>query len=93
MILIADSGSTKTEWREVKDGRAGRSYISTGINPFFVTGDEIIRLFGKELPELKDAGVKRIFFYGTGVSNASKAEIVRGGSCFLFRYGRALYRQ
>jgi len=84
MILIADSGSTKTEWREVKDGRAGRSYISTGINPFFVTGEEIIRLFGKELPELKDAGVKRIFFYGTGVSNASKAEIVRGALASFF---------
>ncbi|MDM8004025.1 MAG: ATPase, partial [Bacteroidota bacterium] len=84
MILIADSGSTKTEWREVKDGRAGRSYISTGINPFFVTGDEIIRLFGKELPELKDAGVQRIFFYGTGVSNASKAGIVRGALSSFF---------
>ena len=84
MILIADSGSTKTEWREIKDGRAGRSYISTGINPFFVTGDEIIRLFGKEIPELKDAGVQRIFFYGTGVSNASKAGIVRGALASFF---------
>ena len=42
MILIADSGSTKTEWREIKDGRAGRSYISTGINPFFFIFDEAI---------------------------------------------------
>ncbi|MRR24120.1 ATPase, partial [bacterium] len=57
---------------------------STGINPFFVTGDEIIRLFGKELPGLKDAGVKRIFFYGTGVSNASKADIVRGALASFF---------
>ena len=84
MILIADSGSTKTEWREVSDGVAGKSYISTGINPFFVTGEEMIRLFGKELPELKGAGVSRIFFYGTGVSNASKADIVRGALSSFF---------
>lgn len=84
MILIADSGSTKTEWREVSNGVAGRSYISTGINPFFVTREDMLRLFGKELPELKGADVSRIFFYGTGVSNASKAEIVRGALTSYF---------
>lgn len=77
MILIADCGSTKTDWREVNDGIAGRSYISSGLNPFFVTGEEIVSLLGRELPTLHHAGVSRIFFYGTGVSNAAKAEIVR----------------
>ncbi len=77
MILIADCGSTKTEWREVNDGIAGKSYISSGLNPFFVTGEEIVSLLGRELPGLRKAGVSRIFFYGTGVSNAGKAEIVR----------------
>ncbi|HZM13221.1 MAG TPA: ATPase, partial [Bacteroidales bacterium] len=76
MILIADSGSTKTEWREVNDGVAGRSYISTGINPFFVTGEEIVRLLRTEIPELEGSKASKIFFYGTGVSSAAKAEIV-----------------
>jgi len=78
MILIADSGSTKTEWREVTNGISGRSYISSGINPFFVTGEEIVRLLRKEIPELEGSLANRIFFYGTGVSSAAKAEIVRG---------------
>lgn len=85
MILIADSGSTKTEWREIEGGKSGRSYISSGINPFFVTGDDIIRLLGNELPEMKDSAVNTIFFYGTGVSNSSKAEIVRGALSSFFR--------
>jgi len=85
MILIADSGSTKTEWREIEGGKSGRSYISSGINPFFVTGDDIIRLLGTELPEMMGKTVSRIFFYGTGVSNASKAEIVRGALSSFFR--------
>lgn len=87
MILIADSGSTKTEWREVTDGVAGRSYISTGINPFFVTGEEIVRLLRKELPELEGSKASRIYFYGTGVSSAAKTEIVRGALVSFFGAG------
>jgi glucosamine kinase len=84
MILIADSGSTKTEWREVKEGIAGKSYISSGINPFFISGKEIINLLGQELPGLGSSRVGGIFFYGTGVSNAAKAEIVRGALANFF---------
>lgn len=84
MILIADSGSTKTEWREVKAGKAGKSYISSGINPFFVTAEETVHLLGLELPELKNSGVSRIYFYGTGVSNPSKAGIIRGALASFF---------
>jgi N-acetylglucosamine kinase-like BadF-type ATPase len=84
MMLIADSGSTKTEWREVKDGIAGRSYISSGMNPFFTSCQEMKRLLSTEMPGLNVAGVHRIFFYGTGVSNPTKAEILREAmtSCF-----------
>jgi len=87
MILIADSGSTKTEWREVTDGVSGRSYISSGINPFFVTGEEIVRLLRKEIPELEGSAASRIFFYGTGVSSAAKADIVRGALVSFFGTG------
>ncbi len=84
MILIADSGSTKTEWREVKEGIAGKSYISSGINPFFISSEEIIRLLGRELSGLDSSGVSGIYFYGTGVSNTAKAEIVRGALAGFF---------
>lgn len=84
MMLIADSGSTKTEWREVKDGISGKSYISSGLNPFFVSGEDIIHLLGRELPELRGVSVDRIFFYGTGVSHASKVNIVRGALTEFF---------
>ncbi len=82
MILIADSGSTKTEWREIREGKPGRSYISTGLNPFFVTADEIVSLLEKELPDVK--GASRVFFYGTGVSNSAKADIVRSALTAFF---------
>jgi len=76
-MLIADSGSTKTEWREVTDGIPGKSYISSGLNPFFVSFEDIKRLLSLEMPDLNVSGVSRIYFYGTGVSNATKAGIMR----------------
>ncbi|MCK7535607.1 MAG: hypothetical protein MZV63_33775 [Marinilabiliales bacterium] len=69
------------------DGVAGRSYISSGINPFFVTGEEIVSLLRKEIPELEGSTISRIFFYGTGVSSAAKAEIVRKGLVSFFGTG------
>ena len=44
MILIADSGSTKTEWKTINDGIPGESKFSGGINPYFLASDEIFRL-------------------------------------------------
>lgn len=76
MILIADSGSTKTEWRELTDGKAGKSYISTGLNPFFLKSDDIVSLLGKEMSEVEGMPVSQIYFYGTGCSNPAKIEII-----------------
>lgn len=85
MILIADSGSTKTEWRTVVDGQAGFSYISSGISPYFVTVKEIITVLEKEMSDLKGKSVSRVYFYGTGVSSIEKAEIVRKALATFFR--------
>ena len=55
MILIADSGSTKTDWCVVENGESILRFKTRGMNPFFQTEEEI----GKEieaglLPSLKD---------------------------------------
>ena len=41
MILIADSGSTKTDWAVVDDGRMVTSMATQGINPFHQDTDNI----------------------------------------------------
>lgn len=66
MILIADSGSTKTDWRLVsKPDRF--SFQTRGINPFFMSDEEIKdELANNVLPRLK--GIPdRLYFYGAGV--------------------------
>lgn len=67
MRLIADSGSTKVDWRAILDDGTVKSIYTEGINPVFQTKDYIVDIFRQKLlPEL-GAGVKEIYFYGAGV--------------------------
>ncbi|MDR0732629.1 MAG: ATPase [Dysgonamonadaceae bacterium] len=67
MILIADSGSTKTDWQLAEQGKKIRQATTKGMNPYFQTEDEI----GNEirtalLPELKTTAIDALYFYGAG---------------------------
>lgn len=77
MILIADSGSTKTDWCAVEHGEVLRQITTKGMNPFFQTEEEM----GKELkatllPQLPDRPLDAIYFYGAGCI-FDKVEAVR----------------
>ena len=67
MILLADSGSTKTDWCLV-DGRTTVARVRTrGTNPFFQSSDEIADEIASALiPQLPSAEVDDVFFYGAG---------------------------
>ena len=41
MIIIADSGSTKTDWCVVENGKLVHQFFTKGTNPFFQTEEEI----------------------------------------------------
>lgn len=77
MIIIADSGSTKTEWRVINKGEAGKSYISSGLNPYLLSGDDIYRLLQEEMADISNLPVSRVYFYGTGCNNEEKEGIIR----------------
>ena len=75
--LIADSGSTKTEWCLIENGK-NRKAITQGLSPYFLNGDQIKDIILKELPPLfKASGPDEIFFYGTGCSNPANASLVK----------------
>lgn len=77
MILIADSGSTKTHWALIDSTRQTRHVYTKGINPFYQTEDEIsgeLELF--LLPQLGDLHIDSIFFYGAGCSFPEKKALV-----------------
>lgn len=77
MILVADSGSTKTEWKIIKDGVSQESLFSSGINPFFLSSEEIYLLLQKEVSGISGYSFKIIFFYGTGCNSEAKNNTVK----------------
>lgn len=77
MILIADGGSTKTDWRLLKDGREYKAIQTTGFNPYLIGSEEIESILWKELqPYIDNNGVSKIYYYGAGCSTATKNQTV-----------------
>lgn len=65
--LIADSGSTKTDWLVVREGAVVRSMYTKGMNPYFQSYEEIQKEIETVLaPEIKDLSVDAVHFYGAG---------------------------
>jgi N-acetylglucosamine kinase-like BadF-type ATPase len=85
MKLIADSGSTKTDWRLLSSSGAKYSFKSEGINPFFHTPDsvaEILRATSFEPFAHRD--IKEVYFYSAGVSNIRNRKLMEEGFAKVF---------
>lgn len=68
-ILIADSGSTKTDWL-LLNGNTKISYLQTkGLNPYFTSIPDIEKQIEKVYSEIKKIEIKSIFFYGSGIKD------------------------
>lgn len=76
-ILIADSGSTKTEW--VLVNQEGKEFFkSDGLNPYFRTHGQLSEAIKNGVKNsLKNTQVDEIFFYGSGSGNESRKAILQ----------------
>jgi len=73
MILIADSGSTKTDWRVVNATHMLEQVETLGFNPMYQEADEIYaELETALLPKLKDRAPAAIYYYGAGCSSPER---------------------
>jgi N-acetylglucosamine kinase-like BadF-type ATPase len=85
MIIIADSGSTKTTWCFISNENEKKFVSTSGINPFFRTTSDIVsELEQILLPELTGK-VEKIHFYGAGIVNDEKSDVLK--SAFLKLFG------
>ncbi len=76
-ILIADSGSTKTEWIFIND-KDRKSFLSDGLNPYFRTHGQLSESIKNGVKSiLKNTHVNEIFFYGSGTGNKSRKVILK----------------
>lgn len=75
--LIADSGSTKTEWCLI-EGNKKNNIITQGISPYFLNSAQVSDiLIGELLPKLKKKIPHNIFYYGTGCSNPANVSMIK----------------
>ncbi|MBR9999631.1 MAG: N-acetylglucosamine kinase [Cyclobacteriaceae bacterium] len=76
MILIADSGSTKTDWKST-DGTGNTASVKTGgINPQYMDQEDIAREAREAASGMTPSSIKSIYFYGAGCSSKEKKDLV-----------------
>ena len=70
MILIADSGATKTAWSCIPDdGGPLISFVSQGYNPNYISEADMVEDIKESIPSgFPDVYVTDIYFYGAGVT-------------------------
>ncbi|CAG5076284.1 BadF/BadG/BcrA/BcrD ATPase family protein [Parvicella tangerina] len=78
--LIADSGSTKTDWVLTENGVVIKKVRTVGLNPYLNTKGAITTAIRTELlPSLSSAkikGTREVEFYGAGCSNDEKKNVI-----------------
>lgn len=85
MVIIADCGSTKCDWLLAHGGRNQQLENTVGFSPFFHSSAEIKEIIQTQLaPKLEVDQVTQIWFYGTGVHDESRAEIVASALRAIF---------
>ncbi|MDF3078696.1 MAG: N-acetylglucosamine kinase [Sphingobacteriaceae bacterium] len=86
MILVADSGSSKTDWILSLPGAKRLAFRTPGINPYFLSEKDIVKIFHQvaEIQPYADK-VKEIYFFGAGCSSPDKHEVVSNGLSAFFK--------
>lgn len=78
MKLIADSGSTKTDWRLISGESVLTSFQTEGLNPYFKSSEEIRKVIENEvIPNINTPfSISNIHFYGAGCSSCEKNKML-----------------
>lgn len=80
MILIADSGATKADWRFIDDKGNITTFSTAGLSPLFWTSEdmsvELKRKLPKSLKPQASSLKSQVFFYGTSCSSRERIKIV-----------------
>ena len=86
MILIADSGSTKTHWTLMEEQRIVTTVQTAGMNPYFISSETVEAILKADLvPNLPADFVKEIYFYGSGCSTENNNNMLRDAMMLFFR--------
>ena len=80
MILVADSGSTNTDWVIIERDKIISSFITNGFNPYFTKSEEIYKELRSKIPKnINVNSISNIYFYGSGCSSPELNSIIHNG--------------
>lgn len=85
MILVADSGSSQSDWMlALPDGKS-LSFTTKGLNPFFVNEKDIAKII-QNVPEILPYAeqVSEVYFFGSGCTSPDRREMVSNALSHLF---------
>lgn len=84
MILVADSGATKTRWG-LFDVSLKQNFTTSGINPYFQSAISVAELLRNELPLASfQKELEAVYFYGAGCSGEINNRWVKEALTTLF---------
>lgn len=85
MILVADSGSSNSDWRLNLPDSKPLAFRTKGLNPFFVNEKEIAKVM-KDVPEILPYAreIKEVYFFGAGCITPDRREIVSNALSEIF---------
>lgn len=85
-IVIAESGSTRTEWAIVGDDGVVERTFTAGMNPHFHSRRDISHIIRLELPDtFFRHRWQHVYYYGAGCSSVEKNRIVEASLVAQFR--------
>src|SRR5690554_5994069 len=84
MILIADSGSSKTDWF-FSNGENSERFTTGGANPFFRNTADLVKEWKASPVNGISGKASRIYFYAAGVVDEEKAHVIRKALQEFFR--------
>jgi N-acetylglucosamine kinase-like BadF-type ATPase len=78
MIVVADSGLTKTDWRIVLPNKSIIFFETKGLSPFFSSSEDYSNALKSAFPShLNPSEVSKIFFYGSGCAGDEKGALAQ----------------
>lgn len=87
MIIVADSGGSKIDWRLLrKDGTIAQAQ-TPGFNPYYQPIEHFKSILNDSLVPIALEPITKIFFYGTGVSSEKNQRIIQ--EVFLTHFNNA----
>lgn len=77
MLLLIDSGSTKTEWTILVEKQIVKTFFTNGFNPYYSNSEVIASILEAELPaDVPFNDVLKLVYYGAGCSTETNCDIV-----------------